>query len=106
MVATVRPKRRRPKAPSSIPSNCPPFNFGPDAASAVWLLRADGWRLARATATVTLLLSTIEVTQIIQIHLPGRVAGIADPLLALAMAATLPLLDRKRDSFCHGKGSP
>ena len=59
--------------------------------SAVWLLRATGWRLARAAVAVALLLGTIEV---IQIHLPGRVAEITDPLLALILAATLGLIDK------------
>jgi VanZ family protein len=59
--------------------------------SAVWLLRAAGWRLARAAVAVALLLSAIEM---IQIHLPGRVAEITDPLLALIMASILGLVDR------------
>ena len=49
--------------------------------SAVWLLRAAGWRLARAAIVLAVLLGAIEV---IQIHLPGRVAEITDPLLRLA----------------------
>ena len=53
--------------------------------SAVWLLRATGWRLATAAVAVALLLGTIEV---VQIHLPGRVAEITDPVLALILAAT------------------
>jgi hypothetical protein len=32
--------------------------------------------------------------EVIQIHLPGRVAEITDPLLALLLAMTLRLLDR------------
>jgi VanZ family protein len=59
--------------------------------SAVWLLRATGWRLARAAIVLAVLLGAIEV---IQIHLPGRVAEITDPLLALILAMTLGLLDR------------
>ena len=59
--------------------------------STVWLLRAAGWRLARAAIAVAVLLGAIEV---IQIHLPGRVAEITDPLLALLLAMTLGLLDR------------
>lgn len=59
--------------------------------SAVWLLRAAGWRLARAAVVVALLLGAIEV---IQIHLSGRVAEITDPLLALMLAATLGLSER------------
>lgn len=60
--------------------------------SAVWLLRAAGWRLAAAALAVALLLGAIEVAQI---HLPGRVAEITDPLLALILAATLGLLERR-----------
>jgi len=59
--------------------------------SAVWLLRMSGWRLARAAVAVALLLGTIEV---IQIHLPGRVAEITDPSLAMILATGLGLLDR------------
>ena len=59
--------------------------------SAIWLLRAAGWRLARAAVAVALLLGAIEV---IQIHLPGRVAEITDPLLALILAVTLGLSER------------
>jgi uncharacterized membrane protein YadS len=55
------------------------------------LLRAAGWRLARAAIVLAVLLGAIEV---IQIHLPGRVAEITDPLLALLLAITLGLLDR------------
>jgi VanZ family protein len=59
--------------------------------SAIWLLRAAGWRLARAAVAVVLLLGAIEV---IQVHLPGRVAEITDPLLALILAVTLGLSER------------
>jgi glycopeptide antibiotics resistance protein/uncharacterized membrane protein YhdT len=62
--------------------------------SAVWLLRATGWRLARAAVAVALLLGAIEV---IQLHIPGRVAEITDPLLALILAVTLGLLDRPQN---------
>jgi hypothetical protein len=50
-----------------------------------------GWRLSRAAVAVALLLSAIEV---IQIHLPGRVAEITDPLLALLLAMVLGLSER------------
>ena len=59
--------------------------------SAVWLLRAAGLRLAHAAIAVAMLLGAIEV---IQIRLPGGVAEIIDPLLALLLALTLGLLDR------------
>lgn len=72
--------------------------------SAVWLLRAAGWRLALATVTVALLLGAIEV---IQIHLPGRVAEITDPLLAILLAVVLGLLDRsERLRNMEGKANP
>jgi len=61
--------------------------------SAIWLLRAAGWRLARAAVAVALLLGAIEG---IQIHLPGRVAEITDPLLALILAVTLGLSERSQ----------
>ena len=60
--------------------------------SAVWLLRGVGWRLAAAALAVAMLLGAIEV---IQIHLPGRVAEITDPMIALILAATFGLLERK-----------
>jgi hypothetical protein len=62
--------------------------------SAIWLLRTAGWRLARAAVAVALLLGAIEV---IQIHLPGRVAEITHPLLALILAVTLGLLERSQN---------
>jgi hypothetical protein len=62
--------------------------------SALWLLRAAGWRLAHAAIAVAVLLGAIEV---IQIHLPGRVAEITDPFLALLLAMTLGLLDRSEN---------
>ena len=46
---------------------------------------------AEAAVAVALLLGAIEV---IQIHLPGRVAEITDPLLALLLAVILGLSDR------------
>ena len=62
--------------------------------STIWLLRTLGWRLTTAAVAVALLLAAIEV---VQIHLPGRVAEITDPVLALILAATLGLLDRRQD---------
>ena len=59
--------------------------------SGIWLLRVAGFRLIQATAAVAGLVGMIEV---IQIHLPGRVPEITDPLLALLMAMNLWLLDR------------
>ena len=59
--------------------------------SAIWLLRAVGWRLATAAIVVAVLLGAIEV---VQIHLPSRAAEITDPLLALILAATLGLVER------------
>ena len=53
--------------------------------------RLAGRRLARAAIAVAVLLGAIEM---IQIHLPGRVAEITDPVLALLLATALGLLDR------------
>jgi len=64
--------------------------FGMDQRSGCCARPAGGW-LARAAIAVAVLLGAIEV---IQIHLPGRVAEITDPLLALLLAITLGLLDR------------
>jgi len=59
--------------------------------SSIWLLRAAGWRLAQAAVSVALLLGAIEV---VQIHLPGRVAEITDPLLGLILAVILGRSER------------
>jgi VanZ family protein len=58
--------------------------------SSIWLLRASGWRLAAAAAMVAVVLAAIEV---VQIHLPGRVAEMTDPVLALILAGILALAD-------------
>jgi VanZ family protein len=71
--------------------------------SAVWLLRATGWRLVRAAAAVALLLGAIEV---IEVHIPGRVAEITDPLLALILAVTLGLLDRPQNPLNNSSSAP
>ena len=59
--------------------------------SAIWLLRATGWPFARSAVVVAMLQAAIEV---LQIHLPGRVSEITDPVLTLILAATLGLLER------------
>ena len=64
--------------------------------SAIWLLRAIGWRAVTAAIAVALILGTIEV---VQIHLPGRVAEITDPVLALILAAALGLLERTQHQY-------
>jgi hypothetical protein len=56
--------------------------------SPAWLLRAAGWRLARAAVAVAFLLCAIEA---IHVYIPGRVSEITDPLLALILAAALGL---------------
>jgi VanZ family protein len=58
-------------------------------------LRAAGWRLDRAAVAVALLLGAIEV---VQIHLPGRVTEITDPLLVLILAVILGLSERSQYS--------
>jgi len=62
--------------------------------SAVWLLRAVGWRLVAAALALAILLGAIEL---VQIHLPGRVAEITDSVLALILSATLGLLERRQN---------
>jgi VanZ family protein len=57
----------------------------------VWLFRSAGWRLTRAAVAVALLRGLIEV---IQIHHPGRVAEITDPLFALMLAVILGLSEQ------------
>jgi VanZ family protein len=61
--------------------------------SAVWLLRASGWRLWVAAVAIAGLLVVIEI---IHIHLPGRMAETTDPLLALILAAIWGSLDEQR----------
>lgn len=60
--------------------------------AAVWLLRAAGMRLWRATVTVAALLGVIEVAQI---HLPGRTPETMDPLLTIVMGFMLFILSRE-----------
>jgi len=58
------------------------------------LLRGSGSRVARAAFAVAVLVGAVEV---IQIHLPGSVAEITDPLLALILAVTLVRSERLRN---------
>jgi hypothetical protein len=59
--------------------------------SAIRLLRASGSRVARAAIAVAVVVGAVKV---IQIHLPGSVAEITDPWLALKLAVTLGLSER------------
>ena len=61
------------------------------AGPAIRLLRASGSRVARAAIAVAVLVGAVEV---IQIHLPGRVALFTDLLRALNLAVTLGLTER------------
>ena len=60
--------------------------------TAIWLLRAAGTRLWQAAAIVAAVLACIEAAQI---HLPGRIAEITDPILAILLAAGLAILSRE-----------
>ena len=60
--------------------------------SAIWLLCAAGLRLWQAAAIVAVVLAGIEAAQI---HLPGRIAEITDPILAVLLAAGLANLSRE-----------
>jgi VanZ family protein len=60
-------------------------------AIAIWLVRASGVRLVRATALVAVVLLGIEVAQR---HLPGRTSEITDPLLAVMMGYGLGMMRR------------
>ena len=51
--------------------------------SSVWALNAAGARLWRATATVAVVLTAVEV---LQRHLPGRVPDTTDPVIAVLLA--------------------
>jgi VanZ family protein len=57
----------------------------------VWILRESGWKMRFAAAAVVVLLAVIEAAQT---RLPGRVAEITDPVLALILAYGLYLVDR------------
>ncbi|HWE52104.1 MAG TPA: VanZ family protein [Bryobacteraceae bacterium] len=63
--------------------------------TAIWLLRASGFRLFSAAAITAVLLAIIEVAQI---HLPGRTAEITDPLLAIVLAFALGIGSREREN--------
>ncbi len=60
--------------------------------TAIWLLRAAGLRLWRATAVVAAMLAVIEI---LQTHLPGRTPEITDPVLAILLGFGLSTLWRE-----------
>jgi hypothetical protein len=57
-------------------------------------VKLEVFRLVHHTQFWFLLVLALCAIEVIQIHLPGRVAEITDPLLALILAMTLGLLDR------------
>ncbi len=57
--------------------------------TAVWLLRAAGFRLLGSVIVVSVVLSVIEIAQT---HLPRRTAEITDPILAILMGFVLAVL--------------
>jgi len=59
--------------------------------TAIWLLRAAGWKLAASTGVVAAILALIEI---LQIHLPGRTPETTDPILAAVMGYVLAMLSR------------
>jgi VanZ family protein len=63
--------------------------------TAIWLLRAAGTRLWQAAALVAAVLAGIEAAQI---HLPGRIAEVTDPILAVLLAAGLAILSRETET--------
>lgn len=71
------------------------FTYG----TLVWLIRDSGWRMRYAATAVAAILAMIEI---VQMYLPGRVAEITDPLLALILAWALSLLDYSRFNFPQG----
>lgn len=67
------------------------FDYG----AAVWLLREAGWRFLPAAGAIAALLGLIEA---VQTYLPGRIAEITDPILALVMACILWLLEKQKSA--------
>jgi VanZ family protein len=63
--------------------------------TAVWLLHAARIRLVYAASAVATVLAAIETAQI---RLPGRVAEVTDPLLALLLAGGLAILSRETET--------
>ena len=61
------------------------FQYG----ASIWLIHRGGLRLARATAIVTLVLAIIEV---LQTRIPGHVAEMTDPFMALLLGLGLRVL--------------
>ena len=62
--------------------------------TAIWLLRIAGVRSRYAIAIVATVLLCIEIAQT---HLPGRVAEITDPLMAIFVGSGLALVSRRRE---------
>ena len=58
-------------------------------ATAIWLLRAGGMRIHRATLLVALVLAAVEAAQT---YLPGRTPEITDPILAILLGLALWIL--------------
>jgi hypothetical protein len=67
------------------------FQYG----ATIWLLRRAGLGILRATALVTVVLAGIEA---LQTRIPGHVAEIGDPLLAVLLCLGLRALHRDRES--------
>jgi VanZ family protein len=65
------------------------FQYG----ASLWLLRRSGVQLLRAAGTVTLILAAIEA---LQTRIPGHVAEITDPLLAVLLYLGLRVLDERQ----------
>ena len=66
--------------------------------SVVWLIRRGGAGWALSTGIVAAALAVIEA---LQVHLPGRIAEVTDPLLAILMGASLMLLERHAELRGH-----
>ena len=70
------------------------FQYG----ASIWLLYRSGLGLMQATAMVTAVLSGIEA---LQTRIPGHVAEITDPLIAILLCLGLRTLDEHRDRRVH-----
>lgn len=61
--------------------------------AAIWMLRAAGTRLLRASVVVVAILAAIEI---VQTRMPGRTPDVTDPLLAILIAFGIAILSRRR----------
>jgi VanZ family protein len=74
------------------------FQYG----AAIWLLDGGGLGMARATLLLTVVLAAIEA---LQTRIPGHVAEISDPLLAVLLCLAMGALPRRRPRAARSSDS-